>query len=171
MLVEPHAPDPAWLRHAPHRILPPYRFIPTVNPHPRRDPQGHSFGKPEPKPPYVPPDRWKENEVYLQGVDLYNFAYWWECHETWEALWHLTGHTGWEALFLQGLIQNAAANIKRHVGQIEGARHLAEQSIDKLHRVCEKYAVYMGLELALFISEIEEWHLRNGPRPALIRLR
>ena len=122
-LVEPTAPDPRRARYS-RRPFPPYRFVAGLNPHPRRDPKGHAYGLPEVPPPSVPPDRWRENEDYLYGIDLYNFAYWWECHEALEGLWHLTGHRGTKAQFLQGIIQVAAANLKRHVGTLEGARRL-----------------------------------------------
>ena len=122
-LVEPPAPDPAWPRYS-TLPFPVYRFVPGRSPHPRRDPRGHAYGAPDLPPPRVTPERWRENDVYLQGIDLYNYAYWWECHEALEGLWHLTGHEGLEAQFLQGIIQTAAANLRRFVGSPEGARRL-----------------------------------------------
>jgi hypothetical protein len=166
--VEPTPPDPSWPRYS-SRAFPPYRFVAGLNPHPRRDPKGHAFGTAEPKPAYVPPDRWRQNEVYLYGIDLYNFAYWWECHEQLEALWHLTGHQGTEAQFLQGVIQAAAANLKRHVASLDGARRLAAEAIERLASVGAR--VYMGLELGPFIHAVNDYHIdEDSPRVPLIRL-
>ena len=158
-LVEPAAPDPAWPRYS-GIAFPPYRFVPGLNPHPRRDPRGHAYGSPETPPPRVPPERWRENEVYLHGIDLYNHAYWWECHEALEGLWHLTGHAGTEAEFLQGLIQAAAANLRRHLGTPEGARRLGREAIGRLRSVSGPR--YMGVELAPFIAGVEARHVAES---------
>src|SRR5262245_4231065 len=89
-MTEPDAPDPAWPRYS-ATPFPRYRFVPGRSPHPRRDPKGHAYGTAEPKPPPPDPAKWRDNDLYLHGIDLYNFAYWWECHEALEALWHAAG--------------------------------------------------------------------------------
>ncbi|HEX7898752.1 MAG TPA: DUF309 domain-containing protein [Planctomycetota bacterium] len=155
-LVEPAPPDPSWPRYS-GQAFPPYRFVPGLNPHPRRHPKGHAYGTPETPPPYVPPERWRENPHYLYGVDLYNHAYWWECHEALEALWHLTGHKGEEAAFLQGVIQAAAAHLKRHMGSPDGARRLGREAAARLATVPGPR--YMGLDLPPFIRGIEARHV------------
>lgn len=166
--VEPAAPDPAWPRYT-FKPFPPYRFIAGLNPHPRRNPKGHAYGRPEVPPPYVPPDRWRENAHYLYGIDLYNYAYWWECHEELEGLWHLTGHKGPEGQYLQGIIQVAAANLKRHVGALDGSRRLAKEAIQRLASVGQR--VFMGLELGPFIRQVNDYHVdEDSSRVALIRL-
>lgn len=155
-IVEPQAPDPSWPRFSPG-AFPGYRFVPGANPHPRRDPRGHAYGTPEIPPPRLPPERWRENEVYLRGIDLYNFAYWWECHEVLEGLWHLTGHAGTEAQFLQGIIQTAAAHLRRHLGSPVGARRLGAEAVRRLEGVPGPR--YMGVELAPFIRGVRELHV------------
>ena len=167
-LVEPAAPDPAWPRYS-DRPFPKYRFVGGLNPHPRRSPQGHAYGTPEVPPPVVTPERWRENAVYLHGIDLYNFAYWWECHEALEGLWHLTGHQGSEAQFLQGIIQVAAANLRRHVGSPDGARRLGREAVARLASVGRRS--YMGLEIGPFIRAVNDYHVdEDSPRIPLIRL-
>jgi hypothetical protein len=166
--VEPNAPDPRWPRHT-RRAFPPYRFVPGRNPHPRRDPKGWAYGLPEIPPPRHEPSAWRANEEYLYGIDLYNFAYWWECHESLEGLWHLTGHEGPEALFLQGLIQSAAAHLQKHMGGERGARRLAEEAVDKLGRVGADR--FMGVTLPPLAAAIEAYHLKGESGvPPLIRL-
>src|SRR5690606_13320988 len=79
--------------------LPPYAYTPGRFPHPVRDPQGHSFGRP---PPSVSPTEladWRTSRVYRVGVDLFNHGYYWEAHEAWEALWNALGRRGVEADF------------------------------------------------------------------------
>ena len=98
------------------RPFPTYRFVPGQSPHPRRDPQGHSYGQPEPTPPLFTPEEWWDSEWYLYGIDLYNHGYWWECHEVFEGLWHAVGPDSPQGQFLQALIQVAAA-IKAPVKQ------------------------------------------------------
>lgn len=165
---EPEAPSPPPPRYT-ARPFPSYRYVPGRTPHPRRDPRGHAYGTPELPPPRFPPDRWKENAGYLFGVDLYNHRYWWECHEGLEGLWHLTGHTGPEALYLQGVIQVAAANLQRFAGKPEGAARLASEAIEKLARVGS--ADYMGLKLGPFIREVNDHHLdRDQAEPPIILL-
>lgn len=167
-IVEPAAPDPGWPRYG-TRPFPPYRFVPGLNPHPRRDPKGHAYGHPETPPPVVAPDLWRENEAYLHGIDLYNYAYWWECHEELEGLWHLTGHQGTEAQFLQGIIQVAAANLKRHGDQLEGARRLGREAVGRLASVGLRH--FMGLELGPFIRAVNDYHVdEDSKRVPLIRL-
>ena len=167
-LVEPTATDPSWPKYS-ELPFPPYRFIPGLNPHPRRHPQGHAYGTKETVPPSIPPDRWSENAVYLHGIDLYNFAYWWECHEALEGLWHLTGHQGTEAQFLQGIIQVAAANLKRHVGSLVGARRLGREAVARLASVGRRF--FMGLELGPFIREVNDYHVdEDSAKIPLVKL-
>src|SRR5512133_3849460 len=99
----PAPPDPAFPRYT--RIaFPAYRYVPGRSAHPRRDRGGHSYGKPEPRAAALDPAEWAQSTVYLYGVDLHNFAYWWEAHESFEALWQLTDKEGSLGQTLQGLI-------------------------------------------------------------------
>lgn len=160
-IVEPSPPDPSWPRYSP-LAFPRYRFVGGVNPHPRRSPEGHAFGTVEVPPPRVEPEHWRENAVYLYGIDLYNYAYWWECHEALEGLWHLTGHTGTEAQFLQGIIQVAAANLRRHVGSPAGAQRLGREAVDRLASVSP--SPYMGLDLPPFIAAVKAYHIAEASK-------
>lgn len=142
-------------RYAPAKSFPPYAFLPGTDPHPTRDPGGHSHGLVETPPPYRDPDLWAENEDYLHGVDLYNHGYLWEAHEAWEGLWHVTKPDGDQALFLQGLIQCTAACLKIAMEQPRGLERLAELGTDKLTRVARNRGPhYMGLDLLDFAAEM-----------------
>ncbi len=136
------------------RPFPPYAFLPGRDPHPTRDPQGHSYSDaPEAPIPYRVPEEWAANEAYLYGVDLYNHGYLWEAHEAWEGLWHASKGDAVQAEFLQGLIQCAAACLKIPMGQPRGTERLAEQGLGRLEQVLRAVGPeYMGLDLAGFLA-------------------
>lgn len=160
-------PSPVWAqapRLCPQRAFPPYRFTPGANPHPRQSPQGHSYGKPDEIPSYLPPERWKENEFFLHGIDLYHQGYLWESHEAWEALWHLTDKEGVEGQFLQGLIQNAAALLKVHLKQWDGARHLSKEAHRRLQfaqqfTTSHRVGTFLGIDLVDLLRSMEAFYL------------
>ena len=60
-------------------------------PHPRNDPDGHSYDEEEEYLPHFTAEEWRDCEHYLYGVDLFNQGYWWEAHEAWEAVWLAAG--------------------------------------------------------------------------------
>lgn len=126
------------------KAFPPYRFLPGKHPHPRRHPLGHSYGQPEPKFLAFPPEEWQRAEDYLYGIDLYNFAYWWECHEVFEGLWHAVGHDTAQGNFFQALIQIAAANLKRFIGYEQAAQNLARSGLARLQNLPQ---LYMGINV------------------------
>ena len=152
---QPEPFDANWHRYCPHIAFPSYRHIPGVTPHPIRDPQGHSYGTEEEfddNP--LPPEMWRQNEDYLYGVDLYNFAYWWEAHEAWEGLWHRAEDT--YRLFLQGLIQVSASLIKYHMRMLRPLRTLSTAGRSKLQQVVvesgDMASNYMGINLPEFLE-------------------
>lgn len=181
--MSPDEPSPAWAeapRYAPMwRVFPAYRFVPGITPHPRRDPKGHAFGKPEEKPSYIVPGRWRENDFYLHGIDLYHQGYLWESHEAWETLWHLTGKEDVEGQFLQGLIQNSAALLKIHQGLWDGARHLSREAHRRLTFVTEAGGTrFMGIDVRTLVQALESyygplWEGRNevSGRPPRLELK
>ncbi|BBM86871.1 hypothetical protein UABAM_05271 [Candidatus Uabimicrobium amorphum] len=107
-------------RLIPERPFSPYRYVNGLNPHPIKDPKGHSYGSQEPtySLEYLDPDNWQQNKDYLYGIDLYHHFYFWESHEAWEGLWNAYGRETIPGKFMQGLIQNAAAQIKLHKKQL-----------------------------------------------------
>ncbi|HEY3127953.1 MAG TPA: DUF309 domain-containing protein [Acidobacteriota bacterium] len=159
------------------RPFPAYRHLPGVTPHPRRHPSGHHFGEKELSVDPFDATRWQFSEEYLYGVDLYNFAYFWEAHESWEALWKTTGGGDLSGLFLQGLIQISAALLKRQQHILRGMRNLSRQGLDHLRTVMEAHRSYCGLELEdftermqrLFASDWSRW--TEDPRIYLAGLR
>ena len=153
-LPQPVPFNPDCMRYCPQRPFPSYRHVPGVTPHPINDVHGHSYGlNEETDEPIPPPEAWRQNEDYLYGVDLYNFAYWWEAHEAWEGLWQKAEDE--YRLFLQGLIQISASLIKYHSRQLRPLRSLSTAGRDKVRRVqknLENPIMYMGINLNEFLS-------------------
>jgi hypothetical protein len=165
-VIEPQPPDPTWPRYSTHPF-PSYRFLPGNNPHPRRDSRGHSFGKPEPKPSGFRPAEWHKSEEYLYGIDLYNYAYWWECHEIFEGLWHTVGHNTEQGNFFQALIQLAAANLKLFSGNHRAAENLVTSGIVRLQKTPK---FYMGIDVTRLTEDFRQHVAGSDFRAPLIRL-
>ncbi|HED65290.1 MAG TPA: DUF309 domain-containing protein [Planctomycetes bacterium] len=139
------------MRYCPGRPLPPYRFLPGRDPHPTRDPAGHSYGRGETAASYVKAEDWDSNEDYLFGVDLYNEGFLWEAHEAWEGIWMAARGDELQATFLQGLIQCAAACLKIRMEQPRGLERLGNLGAEKLERVAEEASErFMGLAAGPF---------------------
>ena len=143
IIEPPQAPNPNYPRYS-TQPFPAYRFVPGLNPHPTEDSDGHSYGKKEEDLTDFDPQNWKENETYLYGVDLYNFAYWWESHEVLEGLWRELPKNDPVHNFLQGLIQISAAFIKWNLHEEKGVRLLYESATDYLRKAYQKNPSYMA---------------------------
>jgi predicted metal-dependent hydrolase len=129
------------------------------------DPRGHAFrgGARGPSPPRLEPQRWWRSEEYRFGCDLYNLAYWWECHEELEGLWQQEPRGSPPALLLQGLIQVAASHLKRHLGETSGARTLAALGVEKLRRAARGERRFLGLDVAAFADAVERYAVAEEP--------
>lgn len=105
-------------------------------PHRERDPSEAVF--------HLPRD-WRECREYLYGVDLFNAGFYWEAHESWESAWKILGRTSRAGHFLQGLIQVAAAFIKRREENPRGVENLMKRAERNLDEVGPE--TYMGIDL------------------------
>ena len=107
---------------------------------------------PEPRVQEIDPDAWWASALYLRGVDLFNFGYWWESHEAFEALWRGAAPGSPPAELLQALIQLAAAEIKRFSGLDGPAAKLAGRARARLSGVPSPY---LGLDVRALAREVE----------------
>jgi len=135
----------------PGKPMPAYSYVPGKFPHPIRDPNGHSFGEIAEEVVELDPRQWRECEQYLRGIDLFNHGFYWEAHESWEAVWNAAGRQGSVADFIKGLIKLAAASVKAREGSANGvARHATRG--DKLFCYAQSRfgpdSSMMGLSLA-----------------------
>jgi predicted metal-dependent hydrolase len=148
-----HIDPPRYTR----RPFPPYRYLPFQGrdalPHPRNDPGGHSYAADEDYLPHFTPDDWPNCEPYLYGIDLFNHGYWWEAHEALETVWLAAGTRETQCgLFVQGLIQLAAAQLKRVIGSPTGAQSLTAAGCEKL---APAHEVFLGIDVALLIADAQ----------------
>lgn len=157
----PQPPNPNHERYS-SIPFPTYRYVPGRFPHPRRHPDGHLYGHPEPKVTEFSASTWAVSEIYLYGVDLFNFAYWWECHEQWEAIWKFTGPESYEGRFLQGMVQVAAANLRNFMGSHDSGAALAQKGLSRLRDFEDD--IFMGIDVAAFIKSTDG-HFANPSQP------
>lgn len=128
-------------RYQPDFSLPPYAYVPGHHPHPHRHPSGHKMATIPDLPATADLSEWQQNRVYLAGIDLFNHGYYWEAHEQWEALWHLTDRQSAEADFYCGLIKLAASGVKIREGKMRGAQRHAERARNLFDEIVQKYEV------------------------------
>lgn len=148
--------------------LPPYRYVPGGGaPHPVRDPRGHAHGAPEPDVSDLDPARVDRALAFRRGADLFDACYWWEAHEAWEALWVALGRRGPQAEALQGLIQAAAACLKRFAGEGATAARLAERGLAALGPAP---AGLPTLDAPAFARALRAFVAHDGGRPPVLRL-
>jgi predicted metal-dependent hydrolase len=76
---------------------------------------------------------------FAQGVALFNAGRYFEAHEVWEVMWK--NIVGVEKIFLQGLIQAAAAMVHLERDNIRGARSLSAKSRSRLTSLPDCYRV------------------------------
>lgn len=168
--IPPPPSPPARLAGA--QALPPYRYVPGLNPHPTRHPGGHSRGRPERKPIWPTTEAWAGSEDHRFAIDLFNEAYLWEAHEVWESLWHLAPKNSPEELALRALIQSAAALLKTHVGCDSARDRLLENALRGFEASTSHGRVRggrcLGLDLIDFASRLESHLCRGGTYPFLM---
>lgn len=71
---EPLPPNPPPARYC-SLAFPAYRFVLGCNPHPTRDPEGHSYGVQRKAVAHFDPSEWRSCTDYLYGVDLFNCGF------------------------------------------------------------------------------------------------
>jgi hypothetical protein len=129
------------------RPLPPYSYVPGMHPHPIREKAGHSFGV-EISVSEFDADKWRDCPEFLFGIDLFNAGFYWEAHESWEAVWIAAGRKGVVADFLKGLIKLAAAGVKAREGNENGVRRHAARAAQLFGETCADREELLGLRLA-----------------------
>ncbi|MGH7256932.1 MAG: DUF309 domain-containing protein [Nitrospiraceae bacterium] len=141
---------PPHQRHYSDRALPPYAYIPGQTPRPGRG-QDNRFPEGFEGNPAFPHGRWYDSDEYRYGIDLLNFGFWWESHEVFEKLWHVVGPRSSEGNFFQALIQLAAAQLKRRMGNNAAAKRLASKAVDRLTKAP---LTYMGMNVGKLIQDV-----------------
>ncbi len=155
-------------RYAPQRSFPPYRYRPGLDPHPTRDARGHSHRRePESIAPFAESTAF-DHDQFRFGADLYNHAFFWEAHEAFEELWRRAAARSRERALLQGLIQAAAAQLKKAVGDERGARRLVGLSREKLARVAPRSC---AIDVTSFAERLAADVAGSGPFARIVLAR
>ncbi|MFT7520077.1 MAG: hypothetical protein ACI9MC_002221 [Kiritimatiellia bacterium] len=149
-LLKAIVPIVAGTRLAPHIALPAYSYVPGVQPHPLRDPDGHGG---------VPPDLHVDT-VWRWGVDCFQHRYYWEAHEAWEVIWRGLTRGEPAAEGVQGLIGAAAFVLKRHMG------HPAPRLYGAMTRRLSMTGVVGGVDASLTLERVHAF-ARGGDWPTL----
>jgi Domain of unknown function (DUF309) len=120
---------PRWL---PQKSLPPYAYLPGKNPHPVRDPAGHSYRV---EPIRVTAEVSLCSDAFLWGLDLFNHGYYWEAHEAWEGLWQVADRDGSLRMLFKSLILLSAAGVKIRERKNAAARRHAMRAAALLRQL------------------------------------
>lgn len=92
----------------------------------------------------------EQRRLYRQGIGLFNQGRYFEAHEVWEELWHVS--MGDKHRFIQGLIQAAVALEHLRRGNGRGVRSLHKTYPGKFAGLGERF---MGLEVGRFLEQME----------------
>jgi hypothetical protein len=157
-------PDPPRYTERP---LPPYRHVLGRTPHPIRHPDGHSYGLTPALPVPLGENDWRNNAEYLYGVDLFNHGFWWESHEAFEGLWHVSGRRSPVGHCLQAVIQCAAAHLQAELGRRRGAEALLRRA--RLHAAAAGPST-LGLDLDALLAATRSFVLDPEGPAARLRL-
>jgi uncharacterized protein len=94
----------------------------------------------------------KESGQFRRGISLFNAAKFFEAHEVWEELW--LKETGSEKMFLQGLIQVAAAFHHHLRGNSRGRHSLLAAGLAKLEQFPDEHR---GIALEKLCADARAW--------------
>jgi uncharacterized protein len=111
----------------------------------------------------------EQHGQFRRGVELFNGGEYFESHEVWEELW--LEASGEEKVFLQGLIQVAAAFHHYGRGNVLGMRSLLAAGLTKLDGVSD---THWGIAVAKLRDDAREWvgrgdQARSIPRIQLVK--
>jgi hypothetical protein len=97
-------------------------------------------------------DSHKGDHVYQKGIDAFNTGHFYEAHEHWEEVWLETPNP--DKMFLQGLIQVAAAFHHHSRANRLGTRNLLQAGLQKLD--CFP-GIHGGLEIEELRQAVRGW--------------
>lgn len=119
-------------RWLPEKSFPCYAYLPGRQPHPMRDPAGHSYHS-EAIP--AAEEASLDSDMFLWGIDLFNHGYYWEAHEAWEGLWQIADRGAPLRTLFKGLILLSAAGVKIREGKHVAAMRHAGRAAALLRRL------------------------------------
>ncbi len=107
-------------------------------------------------------DSYEKDRLYQKGLEAFNSRHFYEAHEHWEEVWLETPHP--DKIFLQGLIQVAAAFHHHSRDNWEGTRNLLRAGLVKLDCFPGDHG---GLEIEALRETVRGWltELEGGEFP------
>jgi predicted metal-dependent hydrolase len=99
-------------------------------------------------------DSAREHHLFQKGLEAFNSARFYDAHEEWEEVWLQTPHP--ERMFLQGLIQVAAAYHHYLRSNLRGTRTLLREGTAKLEPFPE---IHRGIEVGRLRHVTRRWLL------------
>lgn len=118
-------------RWLPEKSFPSYAYLPGRQPHPVRDPAGHSYNSDA----MLSAEISLDSDTFLWGLDLFNYGYYWEAHEAWEGLWQVADRSAPLRTLFKGLILLSAAGVKIREGKQAAAMRHAGRAAALLRRL------------------------------------
>jgi uncharacterized protein len=97
-------------------------------------------------------DPHEKDRLYQKGLEAFNSAHFYDAHEHWEEVWLETPNP--DKMFLQGLIQVAAAFHHYSRANLLGTRKLLRAGLLKLDRFPEDHG---GLEIEALREAVRGW--------------
>jgi predicted metal-dependent hydrolase len=97
-------------------------------------------------------DSHEKDRLYQKGLEAFNSAHFYDAHEHWEEVWLETPNP--DKMFLQGLIQVAAAFHHYSRANLPGTRNLLQAGLLKLDCFPE---VHGGLEIETLREAVRRW--------------
>ena len=94
------------------------------------------------------------------ALNLFNYGYYWETHQAFEDLWHVSGRKGTTALFLQTLIHLAAAGVKARNDQVTAMQNHGKRALDLLHEILLHLPKDQERFMGLLLSDLQ--HVAEG---------
>lgn len=119
-------------RWLPEKSFPSYAYLPGRQPHPVRDPAGHSYNS-QAMP--LAAEISVDSDTFRWGLDLFNHGYYWEAHEAWEGLWQVADRGAPLRMLFKGLILLSAAGVKIREGKQAAAMRHAGRAATLLRRL------------------------------------
>jgi uncharacterized protein len=109
----------------------------------------------------------KKDRLFRKGLEAFNSGHFYDAHEHWEEVWLQTPTP--DKIFLQGLIQVAAAFHHYSRANHPGCRNLLQAGLLKLEFFPEEH---WGLEIEPLRASVRQWlaPLRAGKNPEKIEL-
>lgn len=97
-------------------------------------------------------DSHEKDRLYQKGLEAFNSAHFYDAHEHWEEVWLVTPNP--DKVFLQGLIQVAAAFHHHSRSNLLGTQKLLRAGLLKLDRFPE---IHGGLEIEALRKAVRGW--------------